>query len=86
VPSATNTLSNVFIGRLVANTGSITNGVLQADKDGLPKGVYDNRGVHFAPRFGFGYDVFGNQSFVIRGGGGVFFDRRRPSRRRSTSA
>lgn len=75
VPSATNTLSNVFIGRLVANTGSITNGVLQAGKDGLPKGVYKNRGVHYAPRFGFGYDVFGDQTFVIRGGGGVFYDR-----------
>lgn len=75
VPSATNTLSNVFIGRLVANTGSITNGVLQAGKDGLPKGVYKNRGVHYAPRFGFGFDVFGDQTFVIRGGGGVFYDR-----------
>ncbi len=75
VPSAANTLANVFIGRLVPNTGSITNGVLQAGQDGLPKGTYDNRGVHFAPRFGFGYDLFGDQSFVIRGGGGVFFDR-----------
>jgi len=75
VPSATNTLASVFIGRLVPNTGSITNGVLQAGKDGLPKGVYKNRGVHYAPRFGFGYDMFGNQSLVIRGGGGVFFDR-----------
>jgi hypothetical protein len=75
VPSEGNTLASVFIGRLVANTGSITNGVLQAGKDGLPKGTYKNRGVHVAPRFGFGYDVFGNQTLVVRGGGGVFFDR-----------
>jgi hypothetical protein len=75
VPSLANTLASVFIGRLVPNTGSITNGVLQAGKDGLPKGTYRNRGVHYAPRFGFAYDVFGDQTMVIRGGGGVFYDR-----------
>jgi Carboxypeptidase regulatory-like domain len=75
VPSTDNTLASVFIGRLVPNTGSITNGVLQAGKDGLPKGTYRNRGVHLAPRFGFAYDVFGNQSLVMRGGLGVFYDR-----------
>lgn len=75
IPSEANTIAGVFIGRLVPNVGSITNGVLQAGRDGLPKGTYKNRGVQFAPRFGFGYDIFGNQSLVIRGGGGVFFDR-----------
>ena len=75
VPSMSNTLASVFIGRLVPNTGSITNAVLQAGKDGLPQGVYNNRGVHFAPRFGFAYDLRGDQSLVVRGGMGVFFDR-----------
>ncbi len=74
VPTAANTLANLFIGRLVTGTGSITNGVLQAGA-GLEKGVYRNRGIHFAPRFGFAYDLRGNQSLVIRGGGGVFYDR-----------
>jgi hypothetical protein len=74
VPGPSNTLASVFIGRLVPNTGKLTNGVLQAGQ-GLPQGVYKNRGVHFGPRFGFAYDMFGNQSLVVRGGGGMFYDR-----------
>jgi len=74
VPSAANTIDGAYIGRLVANTGTITNGVVQAGA-GIEKGVFKNRGVHFAPRFGFAYDVFGNQKMVVRGGGGMFYDR-----------
>lgn len=74
VPSLTNTLSSVFIGRLVPNSGTLTNGVLQAGA-GLERGVYRNRGIQFAPRFGFAYDVTGKQSFVVRGGMGIFYDR-----------
>ncbi|MBL8206352.1 MAG: TonB-dependent receptor [Blastocatellia bacterium] len=74
VPSATNTLASVYIGRLVPNTGSLTNGVVQAGA-GLERGTYRNRGIQFAPRFGFGYDVTGKQSLVIRGGIGIFYDR-----------
>jgi Carboxypeptidase regulatory-like domain/TonB-dependent Receptor Plug Domain/TonB dependent receptor len=64
----------VYIGRIVPNTGSLTNGVFQAG-DGIEQGLYRNRGVHFAPRFGFAYDAAGDQRLVIRGGAGVFYDR-----------
>ncbi|MFN0120531.1 MAG: carboxypeptidase regulatory-like domain-containing protein, partial [Blastocatellia bacterium] len=74
MPTTANTLASVFIGRLVPNSGTLTNGVLTAGA-GLEKGVYRNRGIQFAPRFGFAYDVTGKQTLVIRGGGGVFFDR-----------
>jgi hypothetical protein len=74
VPSATNTLDGAYIGRLVPGTGKLLNGILQAGA-GIEKGLYRNRGIHFAPRFGFAYDLKGNQSLVIRGGGGMFYDR-----------
>jgi hypothetical protein len=34
-----------------------------------------NNGVLYAPRFGFTYDLTGRQSLILRGGGGVFYDR-----------
>ena len=74
VPSLTNTIDGAYIGRLVPNSGKILNGVLQAGA-GIEPGLYKNRGIHFAPRFGFAYDVFGTQSMVVRGGGGMFYDR-----------
>ncbi|MFN0084436.1 MAG: carboxypeptidase regulatory-like domain-containing protein [Blastocatellia bacterium] len=74
VASTANTIESVYIGRLVPNTGNLTNGVFQAGK-GVPKGVYKNRGVHYGPRFGFAYDLKGDQTMVVRGGGGVFYDR-----------
>jgi hypothetical protein len=74
VPTTANTIEGVYIGRLVPNTGKLTNGVFQAG-NGVPQGVYKNRGVHYAPRFGFAYDARGDQTLVIRGGAGVFYDR-----------
>ncbi len=74
VPTSGNTIEGVYIGRIVPNTGSITNGVFQAG-NGIEQGLYQNRGVHFAPRFGFAYDALGDQRLVIRGGAGVFYDR-----------
>src|SRR5581483_3986874 len=74
VPTAANTIDGAYVGRLVPNTGKLTNGVVQAGA-GIERGLYRNRGVHFAPRFGFAYDLRGNQTLVVRGGGGMFYDR-----------
>ncbi len=74
VPSTSNTIDGAYVGRLVPNTGKLLNGIVQAGA-GIEKGLYKNRGIHFAPRFGFAYDVTGRQSLVIRGGVGMFYDR-----------
>jgi hypothetical protein len=62
------------IGRLVPGTGSLTNGILPAG-NGINKYLMENRGIHYGPRAGFAYDVTGRSDFVIRGGGGIFYDR-----------
>lgn len=68
------TLPAIYIGRLVPNSGTLLNGVFQQGK-GVEQGLYKNRGVHFGPRLGFTYDLTGRSEFVVRGGGGIFYDR-----------
>jgi hypothetical protein len=63
-----------FIGRLVPNSGDLLNGIHKAG-EGVSKGLMDNKGVLFAPRFGMTYDLTGHQSMIVRGGAGVFYDR-----------
>jgi len=66
--------SAVLIGTLVPNTGNATNGIKQSG-DGITKTTYTWPAVGYAPRFGGAYDLRGNQSVVIRGGIGIYFDR-----------
>jgi hypothetical protein len=62
------------IGRIVPGSGNITDGIFQAGH-GISKYLTQNRGVQYAPRFGFAYDATGKSNVVIRGGGGVYYDR-----------
>ncbi len=71
-PAVTNPVTSV--GRIITGSGNILNGIAQAGKD-VSKYLMENRGIHWAPRFGFAYDVTGKQSLVVRGGGGVYYDR-----------
>jgi hypothetical protein len=81
-------VSSIAVNTLVPNTGNVVNGIFSTDPSqidpalaaGLVKGDYSNKAytwptLALAPRVGFAYDLSGNQSFVIRGGGGMFYDR-----------
>jgi hypothetical protein len=63
-----------LVGTIVPNTGVLTNGIFQAG-EGIPKTNYTWPAIVLAPRFGLAYDLTGAQRFVLRGGGGVFYDR-----------
>ena len=71
-PGAANTAA--AIGTVVPNTGNLTNGIRKAG-DGIADTSYLWPTLALAPRFGLAYDLTGNQTFVLRGGGGLFYDR-----------
>ena len=56
------------------NTGNPTNGLFLAGQ-GIAETYLHWPALGVAPRFGMAYDLTGEQRFVLRGGGGLFFDR-----------
>ena len=66
--------TTLAIGTIVPNTGDTTNGLVQAGK-GIPLSTYLQPALGVAPRFGMAYDLSGRQQIVLRGGGGLYFDR-----------
>jgi hypothetical protein len=71
-PGAANT--QAAIGTVIPNSGNLVNGVRQAG-DGIAKTSYVWPTLVLAPRMGFAYDLSGNQNIILRGGGGLFYDR-----------
>jgi len=51
------------------------NGIGIPGQNGIPKGLVDNHWGAFGPRIGFAYDVSGSGKTVVRGGGGMMYER-----------
>lgn len=67
-------LPRLALGQLVPNSGNVANG-MHVVGEGIVKTAYKWPLLAPAPRFGVAYDITGAQKLVLRGGGGLFFDR-----------
>ena len=64
----------ILVGALVPNTGNLLNGIFAAG-EGIAETNYLYPALGIAPRVGAAWDIRGDQTLVLRGGGGLFFDR-----------
>jgi len=79
----TNALGAVFIPeRYDRNAGTFldaqktqVNGVAYAERGQVPKRLVDNRSLFVMPRVNFAWDISGNGNTIVRGGGGLFYNR-----------
>jgi hypothetical protein len=72
VPGLANT--QAAIGTPIPGSGNQYVGI-RAAGDGISKYSYTWPNIVVGPRFGAAYDLSGNQSLILRGGAGIFYDR-----------
>lgn len=65
--------ASTLIGAIAPGTGEAKNGFVYATDSSVPRGFVENRGVHFGPRVGFAYDVFGDGKMAFRAGAGITY-------------
>lgn len=63
----------ILVGAIVPGSGNADNGLVTERQNGYPEGLMDERGLHYAPRFGLAWTPVAKT--VIRLGGGVFYER-----------
>ena len=72
IPGLPNT--QAAIGTPIPGVGNLNDGI-RAAGDGIAKTSYVWPKIVVGPRFGAAYDLTGNQRLILRGGGGLFYDR-----------
>jgi outer membrane receptor protein involved in Fe transport len=72
-PNTGQTVDARFIGRLTPGSDRF-NGAFQAGQ-GISDTLQSGNAFRVSPRFGFTYDLTGQGRTIVRGGGGIFFDR-----------
>jgi Carboxypeptidase regulatory-like domain len=70
------TNTSLATGTLVPNSGQERNGLFQSGKE-IADTTYLFPKLNAGPRFGTAYDISGNQTLVVRGSFGIYFDRPR---------
>lgn len=76
VDTVTNqTYPSNLIGAYAPGTGNIQNGMMVLGQNGVDRHVTQGTGILPGPRIGFAYDLTGRQTLVLRGGGGIFYNR-----------
>jgi hypothetical protein len=73
-PTMANTQPSFYVGKLVPNSGDLSDGLALASK-GYPKGGIDTQTILPQPRLGLAWDVAGDHKTVVRGGFGLTYDR-----------
>ncbi len=66
--------STTIIGRLVPDSGNLTDGILVAGQ-GVDKYMIKDQGILLGPRLGVVYDLTGRGNLIFRAGAGKYFDR-----------
>ena len=66
-------LSAVLIGAIVPGSGNLSNGIVHAGENGVPRSLIESRGAQWGPRLGLAYVI--NDKTVFRMGGGAFYER-----------